>query len=68
MIIFSQKFKNCIFFLNQFRAKPFTFGGAAVQKPPETEEKASTEENDEDEPPKPDFKPVTEEGSVFEQK
>lgn len=53
--------------INLFSVKPFTFGGAAVQKP-EIEEKPSNEENEDEEPPKPDFKPVTEEGSVFEQK
>ncbi|XP_066586050.1 nuclear pore complex protein Nup50-like [Prorops nasuta] len=46
--------------------KPFTFGAQAV-KPPETEEKNEHEDED-DEPPKPDFKPVTEEGAVYEQR
>lgn len=49
-------------------AKPFSFG-AQVAKPEGTDEKAGAEEKDEDdEPPKPEFKPVTEEGSIFEQR
>ncbi|XP_043253077.1 nuclear pore complex protein Nup50 isoform X1 [Colletes gigas] len=50
-------------------AKPFTFG-AQVVKPQESEDKSENEGKDEkdEEPPKADFKPVTEEGAIYEQR
>lgn len=47
-------------------SKPFTFG-AQVAKPEDTSEKTEEKEED-DEPPKPEFKVVTEEGSIFDQR
>lgn len=50
-------------------AKPFSFAPQAV-KPQESEDKTDNENKDEEdeESPKPDFKPVTEEGAVYEQR
>ncbi|XP_076236110.1 nuclear pore complex protein Nup50 [Calliopsis andreniformis] len=50
-------------------AKPFTFGAQAV-KPQEPEEKTENEgkDDEDEEPPKADFKPVTEEGAIYEQR
>ncbi|KAK2587473.1 hypothetical protein KPH14_003177 [Odynerus spinipes] len=49
--------------------KPFSFGTQVV-KPQDNEEKTESEakEDEDDEPPKPDFKPVTEEGAIYEQR
>lgn len=47
-------------------AKPFTFG-AQVVKPQEPEDNEGKDEEDE-EPPKAEFKPVTEEGAIYEQR
>ncbi|XP_076642089.1 nuclear pore complex protein Nup50 [Halictus rubicundus] len=50
-------------------AKPFTFR-AQVVKPPESEDKTGNDGKDEEdeEPPKVEIKPVTEEGAIFEQR
>ncbi|XP_076176839.1 nuclear pore complex protein Nup50 [Ptiloglossa arizonensis] len=50
-------------------AKPFTFG-AQVAKPQESEGKSENEgkDDEDEEPPKTDFKPVTEEGAIYEQR
>lgn len=45
--------------------KPFTFGAQVVQ-PQEPEDEGKDDENEE--PPKADFKPVTEEGAIYEQR
>ncbi|KAK9297889.1 hypothetical protein QLX08_008550 [Tetragonisca angustula] len=45
--------------------KPFTFGAQVVQ-PQEPEDEGKDDEDDE--PPKVDFKPVTEEGAIYEQR
>lgn len=52
-----------------YSSKPFTFG-AQVVKPQESEEKGDNKEKDEEEgePPKAEFKPVTEEGAIYEQR
>ncbi|KOC64888.1 Nuclear pore complex protein Nup50 [Habropoda laboriosa] len=47
-------------------AKPFTFGAQAVQ-PQEPEDSEGIDEEDE-EPPKADYKPVTEEGTIYQQR
>ncbi|KAI4494404.1 hypothetical protein M0802_008896 [Mischocyttarus mexicanus] len=46
------------------------FFGAQVAKPQDNENKSDNQSKDDDaeEPPKPDFKPVTEEGAIFEQR
>ncbi|XP_017891421.1 nuclear pore complex protein Nup50 [Ceratina calcarata] len=46
-------------------AKPFTFGAQMV-KPQEPENSEAEEEDDE--PPKSDFKPITEEGAIYQQR
>ncbi|XP_031846335.1 nuclear pore complex protein Nup50 isoform X2 [Nomia melanderi] len=50
-------------------AKPFTFG-AQVVKLPESEDKAENEgkDDEDEEPPKVEIKPVTEEGAIYEQR
>lgn len=50
-------------------AKPYTFGAQAV-KAQESEDKPQNEgkDEDEDEPPKTDIKPITEEGAIYEQR
>ncbi|XP_076675933.1 nuclear pore complex protein Nup50 isoform X2 [Andrena cerasifolii] len=50
-------------------AKPFAFGAQAV-KAQESEDKPQNEgkDEDEDEPPKTDIKPITEEGAIYEQR
>ncbi|GAB1869642.1 Nucleoporin 50 kDa [Camponotus japonicus] len=50
-------------------AKPFSFAPQAV-KSQESEDNTDNENKDEEaeEPPKPDFKPITEEGAVYEQR
>ncbi|XP_076282675.1 nuclear pore complex protein Nup50 [Lasioglossum baleicum] len=50
-------------------AKPFTFG-AQVVKPPESEDKTGNDgkDDEDEEPPKVEIKPVTEEGAIFEQR
>jgi len=52
-----------------YSAKPFSFAPQTV-KPQDSEEKTDNENKDEEdeEPPKPDFKPVTEEGAIYEQR
>lgn len=49
--------------------KAFTFAACPV-KPEDQVEKTDNDNKDEDdeEPPKPDFKPVTEEGAIYEQR
>ncbi|XP_046819908.1 nuclear pore complex protein Nup50 [Vespa crabro] len=49
--------------------KPFSFG-AQVVKSQDNEDKSENQSKDDDaeEPPKPDFKPVTEEGAIYEQR
>ncbi|XP_078048872.1 nuclear pore complex protein Nup50 [Augochlora pura] len=50
-------------------AKPFTFG-AQVVKPPESDDKTENEgkDDEDEEPPKVEIKPITEEGAIFEQR
>ncbi|XP_053972624.1 nuclear pore complex protein Nup50 [Hylaeus volcanicus] len=50
-------------------AKPFTFG-AQVVKPQESEDKSETEvkDDEDEEPPKVEYKKVTEEGAIYEQR
>ncbi|KAF7989250.1 hypothetical protein HCN44_007847 [Aphidius gifuensis] len=47
--------------------KPFSFGSGVVT-PQNTENQESENKDDDDEPPKPDFKPVTEDGAIFEKR
>lgn len=50
-------------------AKPFTFG-AQVAKPQDPDDKSENEgkDDDNDEPPKVEIKPISEEGAIFEQR
>lgn len=53
-----------------YSAKPFSFAPQAV-KPQDSDDKADNEkekEEEEEESPKADFKPVAEEGAIFEQR
>lgn len=49
-----------------YSTKPFTFG-AQVVKPQEPEDSEGKDDEDE-EPPKVEFKPVIEEGAIYEQR
>ena len=50
---------------NYFRNKPFSFG-AQIASPTETDEQGNIN-GEEEESPKPDFKLMIEEGSIFQQ-
>lgn len=54
--------------LGPFSAKPFSFGSHVVAAAQNTETKPHDDKEEDDEPPKPDFKPITEEDAFFEKR